>query len=243
MSRTIARCPSVMPRAVAPGPAPAVTRSSRGEPAAKAATALSEDLLKGDRGYPDPLGSSPNPGKPGPGLPARIAWGGRWAIPLIGHLRAPARVLLVAAVMVVTSLGLTRPTAARAAVAAAASGKRLELNAWRYALRQEGKPYVWGGTGPYGFDCSGLVYATYRAEGVRLPRTTFGMLSSRHLIRIRKSQARRGDVAFFGTGHVEIYDRGKWTFGAADAGSRIGFHRMSRFWHPTMYFRVSRRTR
>jgi cell wall-associated NlpC family hydrolase len=154
----------------------------------------------------------------------------------------PAQVLLVAVLLAVTPLGLTRPTDARATVSATAAGKRLRMNAWRYALHQRGKPYLWGGTGPYGFDCSGLVYASYRSRGIRLPRTTDGMLTSRQLVRVRKSQARRGDLAFFGTGHVELYDRGNWTFGAADAGSRIGFHRMNSFWHPTMYFRVRRRS-
>ncbi len=172
--------------------------------------------------------------------------------------------------LVVMSLGLTRPTAARAAVttkaavttraavtsraaatsraavttraavAATASRKRkaMERSAWRYAMRQHGKPYVWGGTGPHGFDCSGLVYASYRSDGVRLPRTTFDMLRSGRLVWVPKSKARRGDLAFFGSGHVELYDHGKWTYGAANAGSRIGFHRMNSFWHPTMYFRV-----
>ena len=42
-----------------------------------------------------------------------------------------------------------------------------------YALAQVGKPYVWGGTGPYGYDCSGLVMAAYAAAGVALPRTTY----------------------------------------------------------------------
>jgi cell wall-associated NlpC family hydrolase len=161
------------------------------------------------------------------------------AVTRSGRLRAAVPVLLIAAALVITSLGLARPTAARAAVATSSS-KKLELRAWHYAMRQHGKPYVWGGTGPHGFDCSGLVYASYRSRGVKLPRTTYAMLHSKHLVRVRKSHARRGDLAFFGSGHVEIYDRGKWTFGAADAGSRIGFHRMNRFWHPTMYFRVRR---
>jgi cell wall-associated NlpC family hydrolase len=43
----------------------------------------------------------------------------------------------------------------------------------RYAVAQIGKPYVWGGTGPYGYDCSGLVMAAYAAAGVTLPRTTY----------------------------------------------------------------------
>lgn len=42
-----------------------------------------------------------------------------------------------------------------------------------YAVAQLGKPYVWGGTGPSGFDCSGLVMMAYRASGISLPRTTY----------------------------------------------------------------------
>jgi cell wall-associated NlpC family hydrolase len=178
------------------------------------------------------------------------------------QLRASARLPLVAAVLGVASLGLAHAAPAQAAVAApeaaaapvavtaaaapdraaarAAASKKLRLNAWHYAMRQRRKPYEWGGTGPSGFDCSGLVYASYRSRGVALPRTTFGMLGNWHLVRIRKSQARRGDLAFFGTGHVEIFDHGSWTYGAANAGSRIGFHRMSSFWHPTRYYRVRR---
>jgi cell wall-associated NlpC family hydrolase len=43
----------------------------------------------------------------------------------------------------------------------------------RYALAQLGKPYVWGGTGPAGYDCSGLVMMAYRAAGISIPRTTY----------------------------------------------------------------------
>ena len=71
-----------------------------------------------------------------------------------------------------------------------------------------------------------------------LPRTTYGMLGSWRLVRISKSRARRGDLAFFGTGHVELYDWGKWTYGAQHTGTVLGFHAMSIYWEPTMYFRV-----
>lgn len=114
------------------------------------------------------------------------------------------------------------------------------VTAIAYAVAQLGKPYIWGGTGPHGFDCSGLVYSSYRHHGVKLPRTTGEMLGNWHLKRISKRQARRGDLAFFGTGHVELYDHGNWTFGAARPGTRIGYHRMNAYWHPTMYFRVRR---
>ena len=67
-----------------------------------------------------------------------------------------------------------------------------------YGLEQTGKPYVWGGTGPDGFDCSGLIYAAYRSVGIVLPRTTFGMwdLPSH----VPERDAEPGDIAFFNTG-------------------------------------------
>jgi cell wall-associated NlpC family hydrolase len=67
-----------------------------------------------------------------------------------------------------------------------------------YALQQTGKPYVWGGTGPDGFDCSGLIYAAYRSVGIILPRTTFGMwdLPSH----IQGQDAEPGDIVFFNSG-------------------------------------------
>jgi peptidoglycan DL-endopeptidase CwlO len=41
----------------------------------------------------------------------------------------------------------------------------------RTALAQLGKPYVWGGVGPRGFDCSGLTMTSWAAAGVAIPRT------------------------------------------------------------------------
>jgi cell wall-associated NlpC family hydrolase len=40
-----------------------------------------------------------------------------------------------------------------------------------FALSQVGKPYLYGAAGPYGYDCSGLALASWRAAGVELPRT------------------------------------------------------------------------
>lgn len=145
---------------------------------------------------------------------------------------------IAAIIPTATAKAQTAARAVRASTSIATREYRMRMSAWQYALRQHYKPYIWGGTGPAGFDCSGLVYAAYRQAGLTLPRTTYGMLGSWRLVRISKSQARRGDLAFFGSGHVEVYDWGPWTFGAATEGTRIGFHRMNAFWHPTMYFMV-----
>jgi len=154
------------------------------------------------------------------------------------QLRSVVQTALAVLVLLLASIGLARPLPAQAASAAHETVAKMRMSLWRFAMRQRGKPYIYGDAGPGGFDCSGLVYAAYRASGIALPRTTYGMLASWRLVRISKSQARRGDLAFFGTGHVEIYDWGNWTFGAADSGTLIGFHRMNVYWHPTMYFRV-----
>lgn len=110
--------------------------------------------------------------------------------------------------------------------------------AYIWAEHQAGKPYVWGGTGPLGFDCSGLVQSAYSAEGINLPRTTYDMLSSPLLRRISPRNIRKGDLAFFGSGHVELVAGGGKTYGALHTGVPIWWHNSSQFWHPTEFFRV-----
>jgi len=109
------------------------------------------------------------------------------------------------------------------------------LRAYRWAARQKGHPYVWGGTGP-GFDCSGLVMEAYLHVGIRLPRTTTEMLASRKLIRVR--HPRMGDLAFYGTGHVELFRRWGYTFGAHDYGSPVGLIHYGYGWKPTAFYHV-----
>jgi cell wall-associated NlpC family hydrolase len=45
------------------------------------------------------------------------------------------------------------------------------VQALAVALKQQGKPYVWGAAGPDAFDCSGLVQWAFRQMGVTVPRT------------------------------------------------------------------------
>ncbi len=131
-------------------------------------------------------------------------------------------------------LGLTRP---HAPVLPATTRHRRarRLRAYSWARRQAGHPYVFGGIGP-GFDCSGLVMMAYRHAGVHLPRTTSGMLSSPLLVRVR--HPRMGDLAFYGSGHVELFRKWGFTFGAHDAGSSVSLVRYGWGWKPTAYYRV-----
>lgn len=64
-----------------------------------------------------------------------------------------------------------------------------------YARMQLGKPYLWGGTGPDSFDCSGLMMMAYRAAGINIPRTSEEQWSWGP--RISASQVEPGDLVFF----------------------------------------------
>ena len=64
-----------------------------------------------------------------------------------------------------------------------------------FAHEQLGKPYLWGGTGPDAFDCSGLVMMAYRAAGVSIPRTSEQQWAWGP--QIPASQVRPGDLVFF----------------------------------------------
>jgi cell wall-associated NlpC family hydrolase len=70
-----------------------------------------------------------------------------------------------------------------------------------------GEPYVWGGRGGAGIDCSGLVQRGYAAIGVSAPRDSDMQLVDFGTLLPEDSHLRRGDLIFF-PGHVGIkYDK------------------------------------
>ena len=96
-----------------------------------------------------------------------------------------------------------------------------------------------GSSCSHGYDCSGLVMEAFgHGAGIWLPHSTYAMLRSPHLHWIPLSQARRGDLMFYGSGHVELYAHGDLTFGAHDAGTIISWIQFGPWWHPTAYYRV-----
>ena len=127
------------------------------------------------------------------------------------------------------------------APAAHASSLPLGVRVLAQAETQRGCWYRYGSAGPCGngYDCSGTVYWAAARLGIAVPRTTYGMLAgSAHLYRIPLSQARQGDLLFYGSGHVEIDTIWYHTsYGAQHTGTRLGWHRWSGYWAPTAAMR------
>jgi peptidoglycan DL-endopeptidase LytE len=67
----------------------------------------------------------------------------------------------------------------------------------QYAEQFIGVPYVWGGTTPSGFDCSGLVQYVYAHFGTTLPRTSYEQFNIG--TSVPTSDLMPGDIVFFDT--------------------------------------------
>jgi cell wall-associated NlpC family hydrolase len=100
-------------------------------------------------------------------------------------------------------------------------GTGIAIQALRAALTQQGKPYVWGATGPSTFDCSGLVQWAYRQVGVGLPRVS--RQQALVGIPVTPQDAQAGDLLFFNNPitHVGIYVGGGKFLEAPQSGDVV----------------------
>jgi peptidoglycan DL-endopeptidase CwlO len=73
------------------------------------------------------------------------------------------------------------------------------------AMKYLGVPYVWGGSSPRGFDCSGLVKYCFAKVGISLPHSS--AMQYHYGTHVSRSQLKAGDIVFFYNPihHVGIY--------------------------------------
>ncbi|NJQ14795.1 hypothetical protein HCN52_07510 [Streptomyces bohaiensis] len=112
-----------------------------------------------------------------------------------------------------------RGPAALTAAADAPSGRAAA--AVEAARRALGRPYVWGSTGPHGFDCSGLTQWAYAQAGASLPRTSQGQAGAGR--RVSLEDARPGDLVIYrdDASHVALYVGGGQVVHAPYPGASV----------------------
>ena len=103
------------------------------------------------------------------------------------------------------------------------------------AKRYLGVPYLWGGTTPAGFDCSGLCQYAYRQVGISIPRTSRTQFTTGQFIPASRTDLlEAGDLVFFGYGgdpsqihHVGMYVGGGVFIEAPGAGGHVRYASLS----------------
>lgn len=121
-----------------------------------------------------------------------------------------------------------KPSAKKVKKASSASGNAIIAAGRKYI----GTPYVWGGTTPGGFDCSGFTSYVYKKAGMKsIPRTSRAQKAAVK----RVSTPKVGDLIFFSASpggsyitHVGIYAGNNTVLHAA--GNSVKFQSLSGYW-------------
>jgi hypothetical protein len=112
-----------------------------------------------------------------------------------------------------------------------------------YAEAQLGKPYLWAGSGPDSFDCSGLTMMAYRQVGIAFVHNAYAQYEATKQWAIPSPAALQpGDLVFFGPNeagihHVGIYVGGGQFLDAPNTGSLVRFDTLGPGWD---YFGATR---
>jgi murein DD-endopeptidase len=103
------------------------------------------------------------------------------------------------------------------------------------AKRMLGMPYHYGGASPQrGFDCSGLVYYSFKQAGINAPRTTQTLY--RNAFAVEPTALRQGDLLFFRIdgkiSHVGLYVGGNVFVHAPSSGKVVSYASLDTpYWH------------
>ncbi len=118
------------------------------------------------------------------------------------------------------------------------SGSSIVQTASRYL----GVPYVYGGTSPAGFDCSGLVQYVYAQHGIKLPRVASDQANAGTKIS-SMSQLLPGDLVCFSNNmngyvdHIGIYIGNNQIIHASSSAGKVVISSLSGSWYQTRFVR------
>ena len=109
------------------------------------------------------------------------------------------------------------------------------------AMQYLGIPYVWGGSSPGGFDCSGFVMYVFGQMGVSLPHNAAAQYA--YGVYVPKDQLEPGDLVFFdGLGHVGIYIGGGQFIHSPHTGDVVKISSLYDSWYAATYVGAKRIT-
>jgi len=135
----------------------------------------------------------------------------------------------------------TDTTAQSAPATPTTMGAKIVVEAMKYI----GTPYVWGGTSPRGFDCSGfMLYSVRQATGKQLPRSTYDQVGAG--VYVAKENLQPGDLVFFantygvGVTHAGIYLTGGRFIHAENEGTGVVISSINDGYYRTKYYSARR---
>ena len=158
--------------------------------------------------------------------------------PIRAVRRAAVVAALTSAVLLPAAPALAQPLSGGSSGSSSGSGSSefalpisspAGLVALTAATSQTGKPYLWGGTGPDAWDCSGLVQWAFRQAGVHLPRTTWEQ--AKVGLPVPLWALSPGDVIILNrdASHVGIYAGFGQVFNAYGRGVPVGLAPLAQF--------------
>lgn len=111
-----------------------------------------------------------------------------------------------------------------------------------YALQYVGYRYVYGGTDPSGFDCSGFVKYVFTHFGYKINRTATAQLADGYAV--SRDSLQPGDVIYFGYGstaqHVGIYIGNNQFVHAQNSSTGVVISSLSESWYANRYLTAHR---